>query len=230
MASSTTALGRPGEAVPADPDAVPGSLLHRIRADPARAPEHIALAAARHFAPAARRWAAAHVGEPPDQLARRALARHVGMARLEGAAAGAGGALTAPLDLVALAWIQSRMTFFIAAAYGFDPDHPMRPAELLALQGFFETPAQARAALDGLAEPLAFSYVRSRIARERTLMRRLVGYLGARLGRSALGRFVPLAAVPVAATQNARATAALGHHALRYYGGGDAAAPRRVAG
>jgi hypothetical protein len=61
-------------------------------------------------------------------------------------------------------------------------------------------------------------------------MRRLVGYLGARIGRSALGRIVPLAAIPVAATQNARATAALGHHAMRYYGGDGGAGAADLAG
>ena len=37
------------------------------------------------------------------------------------------------------------MVFYIAAAYGYDPRHPMRPAELLALWGVYDTPAEARA-------------------------------------------------------------------------------------
>ena len=41
---------------------------------------------------------------------------------------GVGGIITAAPDLVALLWIQSRMVFYIAAAYGYDPSHPMRPA------------------------------------------------------------------------------------------------------
>ena len=39
---------------------VPGDLISRIRADPARAPEHIALAAADLHGPAAAAWVAKH--------------------------------------------------------------------------------------------------------------------------------------------------------------------------
>ena len=64
------------------------------------------------------------------------------LARLEGGVLGVGGAFTAAPDVVALIWIQSRMIFYIAAAHGYDPRHPMRPAELLAIQGFYETPEE----------------------------------------------------------------------------------------
>ena len=68
----------------------------------------------------------------------------------EGAATGVGGIVTIVPDLVGLAWIQSRMVFFIAGGYGLDPHDPMRPAELLALNGLYHDPAGARAALDGV--------------------------------------------------------------------------------
>ena len=89
-------------------------------------------------------------GHTPEQLAKVAYRKHVRMARMEGGALGIGGIITAAPDMVALLWIQSRMVFYIAAAYGYDPRHPMRPAELLALQGVYDTPAEARAALDGM--------------------------------------------------------------------------------
>ena len=81
-------------------------------------------------------------GHTPEQLARVAFKKHVRLARLEGGALGIGGVVTLAPDMVALLWIQSRMVFYIAAAYGYDPRHPMRPAEYLALQGLYETPAR----------------------------------------------------------------------------------------
>ena len=76
--------------------------------------------------------------------------RHATLARFEGAATGVGGIVTLVPDLARLAWIQSRLVFFIAAAYGYDPHDPMRPAELLVLMRPLRRTSQtARAALDG---------------------------------------------------------------------------------
>src|SRR5829696_1042584 len=104
--------------------AVPGSLWNRIRSDPVRAPEHIALAAAQRHGPAAEAWAAekrrrfAHDGAELAEMAKR---RHATLARFEGAATGVGGVITLVPDMVGLAWIQTRLVFFVAAAYGYDP-------------------------------------------------------------------------------------------------------------
>src|SRR5215218_11511985 len=101
---------------------IPGELIARIRADPARAPEHIALAAADLHGPAAAAWVAKHhargVTDRPS-LARLAKRNHARLARVEGAATGLGGWTTTAADLVALAWVQSRLIFFVAAAYGY---------------------------------------------------------------------------------------------------------------
>src|SRR5215217_1904635 len=111
----------------------PKRVWDRIIAEPDRAPEYIALAAAERFGPQAAEWVRiAGPGQTPEKLARIAFKKHVRLARLEGGALGIGGAITAAPDLVALLWIQSRMVFYIAAAYGYDPRHPMRPAEYLA--------------------------------------------------------------------------------------------------
>ena len=131
--------------------AVPGSLWKQIRADPIRAPEHIALAASEKHGPAADAWAAekrrrfAHEGRELAEMAKR---RHATLARFEGAATGVGGIITLVPDMVGLAWIQTRLVFFIAAAYGFDPRDPMRPAELLVLMELYDDVAAARAALE----------------------------------------------------------------------------------
>ena len=106
----------------------PSTLRQRGLAGPDRAPELIALAASERFAEPARRWAAhmAASGHPPEEIARIAVRRHTRLARAEGAVIGLGGAVTSAADLVALTWIQSRLVFFVAAAYGYDPAHPDR--------------------------------------------------------------------------------------------------------
>ena len=106
----------------------PQSLWDRILAEPDRAPEHIALAAAERFGPAAAEWVrVAGGGQTPEKLARIAYRKHVRLARLEGGALGVGGIFTAAPDLVALLWIQSRMVFYIAAALRVRPAPPDAP-------------------------------------------------------------------------------------------------------
>ena len=87
--------------------------------------------------------------------------------RLEGGALGVGGAITAAPDIVALLWIQSRMVFYIAAAYGYDP-HTDAPRGVLALQGLYDTPAQARKALDGVGKRMAQAMVERAVLHHRT--------------------------------------------------------------
>jgi EcsC protein family len=203
----------------------PQSLWNRILAEPDRAPEYIALDAAKRFGPQAAEWVrVAGAGHSPEQLARVAYRKHVRIARLEGAALGLGGAFTAAPDIVALIWIQSRMIFFIAASYGYDPSHPMRPAELLAIQGFYETPAEARAALDGVGKRLAQAVVERSLSSRNmdSLHRRLAKYIAKRLARRYAGRLIPFVGAPLGAIQNAGATKDVGRRALDYYGRGQA--------
>lgn len=201
---------------------VPESLWRRIRAEPERAPEHIALAAAERFAPQAARWAqVAGGGHTPQSLASTALKKHVRMSRLEGAALGIGGFTTAAADLVALGWIQSRMVFYIAAAYGHDPGDPMRPAELLHLTGFYPTPADARAALDRTGKHLVQAAVERTLfgGRERSMYERLLRYAGKTVTKRAAGRLIPFIAAPIGAVQNAAGTKELGRRAVLFYSG-----------
>jgi hypothetical protein len=198
---------------------VPGSLLDRIKEDPFRAPEHIALAASQRFASPAARWAEElRPRHEPHELARIARRRHVGYSRLEGAVAGIGGAFAIAPDLAALAWIQGRMVFYLAAAYGYDPHHPMRPAELLTLQDIYPTAAEARAGLDGVGRHMATQYVATRLEREKAVTSRLLRMVGGQVAKRTVFR-IPLVSVPIFATQNARSTTRLGERAIAYYGG-----------
>jgi uncharacterized protein (DUF697 family) len=201
---------------------IPESLWRRIRTEPDRAPEHIALAAAERFGPQAEQWVReVGGGHTPQSLAKTAYRKHVRLARLEGAALGIGGFWTAAPDVVALLWIQSRMVFFIAAAYGFDPRHPMRPAELLALQEVYPSAAEARASLDGEGGRMAGALARRALTgrSDRGLGRQLATYAGRRAAERYGGRLLPLIGAPIGAVQNAGATKDLGRRALAYYGG-----------
>lgn len=204
---------------------VPASLWRRIRAEPDRAPEYIALAAAERFAPQAEDWVrVAGGGHTPESLAKTAFKKHVRLARLEGATLGLGGLWTAAPDLLGLIWIQSRMVVYIAAAYGYDPRHPMRPAELLALQDVYPTAEEARAALDGTGKRLTGALAKRAIVggSDKSLSRQLAGYAGKKVTQRYGGRLVPLIGSPISAVQNAAATRDLGRRALAYYGGGQA--------
>jgi hypothetical protein len=202
--------------------AVPESLWAKVRADPVRAPEHIALAASEKHGPAAEAWAAEkrrrfrHEGRELAEMAKR---RHATLARFEGAATGVGGVFTMVPDMVALAWIQSRLVFYIAAAYGYDPLDPMRPAELLVLMRLYDDVGVARAALDGLGDTIAGRYVGSKLQREETLALRLAKMVGKRTARKFAGRLIPFAAIAFNAVGNERDTRALADRAIRFYGG-----------
>ena len=200
----------------------PKRVWDRILAEPDRAPEYIALAAAERFGPQAEEWVRiAGPGHTRAELARIALKKHVRVARLEGGALGIGGIVTAAPDLVALLWLQSRMVWYIAAAYGYDPNHPMRPAEYLALQGLYDTPAQAREALDGVGKRMAIAMAQKALSgrRPEMLHMRLAKYVAKRIARRYAGRLIPLIGAPIGAVQNGNATSRLGRQAIEYYGG-----------
>ncbi|HET6548516.1 MAG TPA: EcsC family protein [Solirubrobacter sp.] len=199
----------------------PAGLLARLRADPLRAPEHVALAASEQHAPAAARWAGRRrrvFGDDPRQLAEMARRRHAGLASVEGAATGVGGIVTVVPDLVGLAWIQSRLVFYVAAAYGFDPRDRMRPAELLVLMGIYDDVGAARAALDGVGASLAETWVGSKLARDEALVRKLALMVG-KSAAMKVGRLIPGFAIFFNSVSNRRDTNRLARRAIRFYGG-----------
>jgi hypothetical protein len=203
---------------------VPESLWERLRADPMRAPEHVALAASERHAPAAAEWAAEkrrRLAVSERELARMAKRRHAALARFEGAATGIGGIFTAVPDIVLLAWIQSRLVFFVAAAYGFDPYDPMRPAELLVLRDLYPDPETARRALDGMGRTVAEAYMGSQLerGREQAMLSRLLMFVGKRTATRAARRLIPGIGMVFNAAANERDTRALADRAIKFYGG-----------
>jgi hypothetical protein len=208
---------------PLEPDrGIPEGLWERLRADPARAPEYVALAASQRHGPAAAAWMAERTERyavDGRELAVMAKKRHATLARFEGAATGVGGFVTLLPDLAALAWIQSRLVFFVAAAYGFDPLDRMRPAELLVLRDLYPDPPTARRALDGLGPTVAEAYVGSKLERDEALVRRLALMVGKRGVKRLAGRLVPGFAIAFNAIANERDTRRLADRTIAFYGG-----------
>jgi hypothetical protein len=155
----------------------------------------------------------------PAELAQMAKRRHAALARFGGAATGVGGIVTVIPDLAATAWIQSRMVFFIAAAYGYDPHDPMRPAELLVIQGLYPDPQTARRALDGAGSTMVQAWAGSKLERDEALAARLAKMVGRRVVRRFAGRLIPFVAIAFNAIGNERETRALADRTIRYYGG-----------
>jgi EcsC protein family len=203
---------------------LPRRLWDRIRTDPLHAPEHIALAASELHAPAAAEWAGKRrrvYGTNPKSLAQMARRRHTMMAGVEGAATGVGGFITLVPDLVGLAWIQSRLVFFIAAAYGYDPHDRMRPAELLVINGLYKDPVEARRALDGIGASMAQTWVGSKLERDEAIVKRLGKMAGKYTGKKLAGRMIPGFAIGFNSVVNRRDTDRLAKRAIVFYGGSD---------
>ena len=203
---------------------LPLALWSQLRADPARAPEHLALAAAEVHGPAARDWVAerrARYASSPAELAKMAKRRHATLARFGGAAGGVGGFVTVLPDLAAAAWIQSRCVFFVAASYGFDPLDPMRPAEQLVLQGVYDDVGEARAALDGAGRSVVGAMVDNALtgSEDQALALRLARMIGKRTMKRFAGRLIPGFAIAFNAVTNERETRALADRAIVFYGG-----------
>jgi hypothetical protein len=205
----------------------PRRLLARLREDPLRAPEHIALGAAEVHAPAAARWEQRYFNVDPRRLGEMARRRHARLASVEGAATGVGGIVTMIPDLVGLAWIQSRMVFFLAASYRWDPRDPMRPAELLALTGLYSDPTGARAALDGVGTSVAEHFIGSRFERDEALARKLLFMVGKGATKHFGGRMIPGFAIAYNAVSNRRDTNALARRAIKFYASVPTQGPRR---
>jgi hypothetical protein len=203
---------------------LPPDLLPRLRAAPIRAPETIALAAADVHGPAAAAWVAelrSRYDVSDRDLAKKAKARHAALARFGGAATGIGGIITVIPDLATLLWIQSRLVFYVAAAYGYDPTDPMRPAELLVLRDLYPDPAAARAALDGTGRLLAHASVAKSLRgggrQDLALVESMLRFAGKRAANRLLARAIPGFASLFNAVSNERDTRALADRAIAFY-------------
>ena len=120
-----------------------------------------------------------------------------------------------------LAWIQSRLVFFVAASFGFDPRDPMRPAELLVLRDLYPDPETARRALDGMGKTVAEAYLGTQLSRgrEQAMLSRLLRFVGKRTATRAARRLIPGIGIVFNAAANEKDTRELADRAIKFYGG-----------
>lgn len=210
---------------------LPDGLWARLRSDPARAPHYVALAAVERWGEQAREYAGRvreqNADASAEELAEMVKARHALLARMEGATAGvpatfAPGAGTAAAllpDVAALAWIQSRMVIHIAAVYGHDTTDSEMAAELLVLQGFYNSTEAARVALTEASKRVATRLVNQYIrGNTLILLKQLFRYVGIRFTRVGVLKAVPFISIPINAGVNEAATRSLARKAIKYYG------------
>ncbi|MBB4737989.1 hypothetical protein BJY16_001448 [Actinoplanes octamycinicus] len=119
------------------PDQLAVDLWPRLLADPRNAARLLAETAVQTLGPRAGAWAAhtrsAYPTATPQALARLATARFTRTATLRGGLSALSGAY-APVALVATASLtHAELVLHLAAAYGLDPTHPDRAAEILVL-------------------------------------------------------------------------------------------------
>lgn len=123
----------------------------RLRDHPGFAPELLATAAVDALGPRARSWVeqvrSAYPAADADGVARLATRRFVRMAGTGGALAAGAGVFAPAAELAAVLWTQANLVLHVAAAYGRDPAHPDRAAELLVLTSVHPDDGAARAAL-----------------------------------------------------------------------------------
>lgn len=220
----------PTEAERDDVRHLPEGLWNRLRSDPVRSPQYLALAAVDRWGVQAREFGERiHKRYPdasPAELAEMVKTRHALLARMEGAAAGvpasvapvAGAAAAVLPDLATLAWIQSRMVVHIAAVYGHDTTDREMAAELLVLQGFYTTTDAARVALTEASKRVATRLINLYIKGSTlTLLRQLFKYVGIKFTRVGLLKAVPFVAIPLGAAVNEASTRSLAKRAIKFY-------------
>ncbi|MFB9851742.1 hypothetical protein ACFFMR_15300 [Micromonospora andamanensis] len=109
----------------------------RMLDHPGFAPELLALTAVEVLGPGAAQWVRRlrelYPGAGADGLARLATRRFVRQAGVGGAGAALTGVFAPVVELAAVLWSQANLVLHLAAAYGHDPAHPDRAAELLTL-------------------------------------------------------------------------------------------------
>uniref|UniRef100_A0A7L6BE48 EcsC family protein n=1 Tax=Micromonospora robiginosa TaxID=2749844 RepID=A0A7L6BE48_9ACTN len=195
----------------------------RLRDHPGFAPELLALAAVDAIGPRARGWVAqvreAYPQADADGVARLATRRFVRMAGTGGGLAAGAGLFAPAAELAAVLWTQANLVLHMAAAYGHDPAHPDRAAELLVLTSVHPDEGAARAALAAAraaGEPADGPWGRVAEAAWR-LATPVAAQAGGWLGLRLAARLLPGAAVLAAATGGTAAAERVAARAVGRY-------------
>ncbi|MFI5834238.1 hypothetical protein ACIA5A_11240 [Micromonospora sp. NPDC051300] len=208
----------------------------RLRDHPGFAPELLALAAVDALGPRAGSWVArvreAYPQADADGVARLATRRFVRMAGTGGGLAAGAGLFAPAAELAAVLWTQANLVLHVAAAYGHDPAHPDRAAELLVLTSVHPDEGAARAALAAArsaGEPADGPWGRVAEAAWR-LATPVAAQAGGWLGLRLAARLLPGAAVLAAATGGTAAAERVAARAVGRYRGTGQSQPNQDRG
>ncbi|MET8123442.1 hypothetical protein [Micromonospora sp. NPDC005189] len=227
-AEQHTALESPAEqqAVPAlgrTPEWELRAVAARVLDHPGFAPELLALAAVRALGPDAATWAARlrarYPDAPADGLARLATRRFVRSAGAGGATAALAGFFAPLAELTVVLWTHSNLVLHLAAAYGRDPAHPDRAAELLVLTRVHPDMASAEAALTAArtaGDPVEGAWPQAAEAAWR-LAAPLTAQAGGWVAVRLMARLLPGAAVVAAALGDSAAADRLAARTVAVY-------------
>ncbi|MFI2708511.1 hypothetical protein ACH495_00045 [Micromonospora sp. NPDC018662] len=195
----------------------------RLRDHPGFAPELLALAAVDALGPRARGWVEqvrrAYPAADADGVARLATRRFVRMAGTGGALAAGAGVFAPAAELAVVLWTQANLVLHLAAAYGRDPAHPDRAAELLVLTSVHPDDGTARAALAAARAadvPTDGPWGRTAEAAWR-LATPVAAQAGGWLGLRLAARLLPGAAVLAAVTGGTAAAERVAARAVAHY-------------
>ena len=215
------------------------SFWRALVADPTHANELAVLYLLPQLAGHVGRWHRArtrrHPDEPADRRAWRVLHRSARVGRRGGAIVGSSFYVAMPPALAVVYCEQLLVILKIAAAYGRDPWQPERAAEVLVIQGRYQSVEDASHALQLAGTPARPSdggeARRARLAAIFGALGQVPSMIGLRVRKiraahpfdivvmivEVASYVVPVLSVPVWALANARATRRLGHAAVDFY-------------
>jgi hypothetical protein len=215
-------------------------LFRALWADPKNMAEHLALWSLKYFGPragsAVARLQASYPNASQDELERLAIQHQTRVCMTEGAFVGGPFIVLLPIAFCAALLAQAQMAFELAAINGYSATDKMRAADLLVVQGAYNTTQEAGAALDTVTRSGREGGRLPRGARWTMIKRMafLLGLLGApgtpkppwfisvvrwiALGATFIvGLVLPLVWVPYMAVSMRRAALQMGERGRTYY-------------
>jgi hypothetical protein len=205
-----------------------------LRRDPKHAPEIAVLYALPQLAPHVQKWwlekSTKHPSAPPARMAKRVVRRSTGVARRGGLITGSSFYVGMAPAMAMIYCEQLVLALRIAAVYGRDPMDPIRAADILVIQGRYESVSNAAAALRqaGIPHP---ETTRSERRAFFDVVSQLPSMIGLRIrrfsarspleivivGAEVASYLVPVISLPVWAFASARAMRRLGRAASDFY-------------
>jgi hypothetical protein len=217
------------------------TLWRALRANPTRAADVSVLYAVPQLSPhVARWWQNRRLRRPddePEAVARRVLRRAAGVARRGGIITGSSFYVGMGPAMAMIYCEQLALVLRIATVYGRDPLAPTRAAEILVLQGRYDSVTNATKALRIAGQPAEQRAMASETRTVAEAARQLPSMIGLQVRKFShrspldvlialveVASFViPIVSIPVWAVANARATRRLGRAAIAFYSRPEAA-------